>query len=1491
MAEFAFLQAAEVKRETLFKMCEEMGIVPTKNLKKDQVRSLIMGADFPPEEVREVLAKVLEDERWDAEEKAYQRQRRQGDSNRGSSTSTSEDVMGRMEEKKKFKVSDFLASYKEGDDFASFLINFERVSVNNKIDQNLWVNHLLPLLPGKSTEIISRLSEEDAFVYGAVKAALMKRHNLNPEQLRKRFREAKREPNESFVDLAYRLENSLKVWLESCSSEVDVDKVKLAIAYEKFCETLPSQIRVWLSDQIKDQIPCSLEVAAEMVDSYVTRRNWKETELRIKCGTTHSPPENNSFLPRKRGDFRSRGKSDQAESRNQNSKVDIGVTNKPENSLLDRRANIRCFRCQQKGHIATRCPSNAAREVEGEPSKKLFATMMSDFCHGSREIQEVENVYVPTEDVHLKEFLFQVKLNGKEVTALRDSGATSNFVRTDLVKRESYTGHLVSVKLPIVDQVQLLPVVRVSLSGSEGEFQCEAVAADNLCFDFVLGNKSAREIKLTEVPVVTVPVKSSSLAIMTRARSRQVRQSVVPKVQTRNSAPEEIAPETISEEIQRDDPILLPIAENDFQSFLAVSKIEFKKKQLEDETLQTLILLAETDKISPVNAKVSYFFSKGILHRKFIDKSGQTTKQLVVPQEFRSKLVEMAHSVGWSGHLGFAKTKSRLLQNFYWPKIFSECEEWIRSCDTCQRVGKSTDKQKAPMVCTPLITEPFSRVIVDIVGPMPMTTKGNRFILTLICPMTKFPEAVPMPDMTSARIMEALLDIFARVGFPSEVQMDWGKSFVSNLSIAFFERMGIKVIHSSIYHPQSNSVERFHSTLGRILRAVTHENPLDWDVCLAAALFAVRSVPNASTGFTPAELLFGRNVRTPFSLVAEHWTSSVQSLPVVSYMLDLVNRLSKSHELALIHMREAQVINKRRYDKGAKETKWKVGDLAMVLVQNKENKLSMRWDGPYKITKIISATNCLVEVPRGQKLVPIIYHTNLLKQYVKRVESLNLIFSDLEQQIPDASAEVEIGEIPNFTADKGLSEPSCFDSPDLSDAENYQLREVLEGYHSVFSNKPGLCDISMPAHDLELIKEEPFTCKPYRTSPAHRKLMKEGIADMLAQGIIRPGKSQYLSPMIVVQSPGKDPRLCIDYRNLNKLTKDQVYPIPFLEERIERVGAAKFITVIDLTKGYFQTRLTERAQKYAAFICPEGTFIPNRLFFGLKNAGYYFNEIVERVLKDCEDFATHFFDDIAVISENFQDHLKHIAAVLKKLAEYGLTAKISKCKFARKSVDYLGHRIGNGTRTPTDVKVAAIEKILRPLTKKDIRIFLGITGYYRKYVPQYASITACFTDALRKKAPNTIYWTDVMEESFKRLKEILKSLPKLYQPDYSAEFLIQTDASDLGLGVILAQANAQGEEMPILYLSRKLTEREKAFSATEKECLAIIWSLQKLSCYVGGSKFIIETDHAPLTWLNSVGDKNGRLLRWSLALQPYSCRIRYKKGSLHTNADCLSRLC
>uniref|UniRef100_A0A6G5A9H4 Putative tick transposon n=1 Tax=Rhipicephalus microplus TaxID=6941 RepID=A0A6G5A9H4_RHIMP len=206
------------------------------------------------------------------------------------------------------------------------------------------------------------------------------------------------------------------------------------------------------------------------------------------------------------------------------------------------------------------------------------------------------------------------------------------------------------------------------------------------------------------------------------------------------------------------------------------------------------------------------------------------------------------------------------------------------------------------------------------------------------------------------------------------------------------------------------------------------------------------------------------------------------------------------------------------------------------------------------------------------------------------------------------------------------------------------------------------------------------------------------------------------------------------------------------------------------------------------------------------------------------------------------------------------------------------------------MKVAAIPRLSPAPERKPIfGAFLEIAGYYRKYIPRYSDIASTLTDALRKTEPQMVDWDEEKKRLSVFLKAALSSQPLLSSPDYSRPFIVQCDASDRGMGAVLSQRDEGDQEHPVLYVSRKLTLREQVYSASEKECACLVWAVQKLACYIAGSKFIVEVDHCPLTWLQTMSSKNGRLLRWSLVLQQYTFEIRYKKGVLHGNADGLSR--
>lgn len=672
------------------------------------------------------------------------------------------------------------------------------------------------------------------------------------------------------------------------------------------------------------------------------------------------------------------------------------------------------------------------------------------------------------------------------------------------------------------------------------------------------------------------------------------------------------------------------------------------------------------------------------------------------------------------------------------------------------------------------------------------------------------------------------------------------------------------------------------------MKVLCTENGASWEGNLPYALLALRTVTHDSTGFSPAELVHGKNLRTPETLLFEKWTGEEEGNELVTeYVFNLMNRLKHCQELAVENMTEAREKRKFWHDKKAFERVFKVGDEVLVLATSKKNKMSVAWIGPGKIEAKISETNYIVNVP-GRRERAQIYHVNLLKPYLKRAEIVNFIAQELEEGENNQDLEIAFpaAESATYNFDNALKESNLEDRCTSGQLE--QLRKLLDEYSDVFSNDPGRTDLM--EHDIELLEYKPIRLKPYRASPRQTEILKKEIKRMLELNIIVEGESDFTAPMILVEAPGKDPRPCIDYRKLNEITRAEFFPLPNIEDRVQQVASAKYITVLDLTKGYWQIPMTPRAQRVAAFVTSFGSYLPVTMPFGTLNASYRFSKFMDKMLRGLEKFCLPYLDDMAIFSETWEDHMQHIESVLIRVRDAKVKIKLAKCKFAQKTVQYLGHVVGEGKRKPADAKIRAITELSAPKNKTEIRRCLGMAGYYSRYIKDYAVIVEPLTRALKGKTKREkIIWSEEMNKAFELLKKRLTEEPILYAPNYSKEFIIQTDASDKGIGVVLAQREG-AEEHPVIYLSRKFSETEKSFGATEKECAAIIFAIKKLRHYVDGQKFSIETDHNPLVFLKQNSGNNPRLLRWELALQQYSYAIKHRPGREIPHVDFLSRV-
>ena len=347
--------------------------------------------------------------------------------------------------------------------------------------------------------------------------------------------------------------------------------------------------------------------------------------------------------------------------------------------------------------------------------------------------------------------------------------------------------------------------------------------------------------------------------------------------------------------------------------------------------------------------------------------------------------------------------------------------------------------------------------------------------------------------------------------------------------------------------------------------------------------------------------------------------------------------------------------------------------------------------------------------------------------------------------------------------------------------------------------------------------------------------------------------------------------------------------MPRVDDLIDRVSLAPYITTLDLTKGYWQVPVAVGDREKTAFTTPLGLFQFTRMPFGLKGAPATFQRMVDKILNGLGKFASAYIDDVIVFSKTWNEHLKHLEIVLSKIQEAGLTIKKKKCQFGMSECGYLGHVIGSGRIYPESVKIEAVRSFEQPTTKTRVRAFLGLTGYYRKFISDYAAIAAPLTDLTRKSEPNQVVWTPECATAFDRLKNSLCSSPVLKSPEWNKTFVLQTDASGRGVGAVLSQNGEDGGDKPVAYFSRKLLPREERYSTIEKECLAIKLGVQAFHVYLVGQPFVIQTDHRSLEWLDRMKGANARLTRWSLMLQGYDFRIEYRTGRKNSNANGLSR--
>ncbi|XP_036001790.1 uncharacterized protein LOC118565513 [Fundulus heteroclitus] len=474
------------------------------------------------------------------------------------------------------------------------------------------------------------------------------------------------------------------------------------------------------------------------------------------------------------------------------------------------------------------------------------------------------------------------------------------------------------------------------------------------------------------------------------------------------------------------------------------------------------------------------------------------------------------------------------------------------------------------------------------------------------------------------------------------------------------------------------------------------------------------------------------------------------------------------------------------------------------------------------------------------------------------------------------------------TVPQHLQELYTQSSIELNREQQLQLAQLLCTYDTVFSTGPDdLGRTSLVQHDIMTRPGIPVKQPPRRMACEKQQSADHQIQQSLRAGLARQSHSSWASPIVMVRKKDGTYRLCIDYRALNDCTIKDAYPLPRIQDTLDTLSSAKWFSTLDLASGYWQVELTPRARKAAAFCSRNGLFEWNVMPFGLCNAPATFQRLMDRVLAGMQwETCLVYLDDIIVLGRDVPEMLERLGQVFHRLHQANLKLKPAKCFLFRRQVAYLGHIVSEDGVATDPSKVQKVQEWHTPSSIQEVRRFIGLASYYRRFVKDFASIAEPLHNLTKKHA--RFQWSEECQEAFDKLKHLLTTAPVLGFPLDQGNMILDTDASDVGIGAVLSQVQ-QGRERVLAYGSRKLSKTEQHYCTTWRELLAVVEFTSHFRQYLLGRPFIVRTDHSSLRWLTKMKEPEGQLARWFERLGEYNFEIIHRPGHLHTNADSLSR--
>ncbi len=1191
-------------------------------------------------------------------------------------------------------------------EIVSFFRNVEHLYKTFNVPDDLQASLLRPYLNDRARILVGRLDQDQAQKYGEVKSMLLKEFKLTPATYLERFNSLLKQHDETYLMFVARLTALLRYYIDSRQVTELAELLELLVC-DRVKSTLPDGClkHILSVEAAKEKGWIKSNPLAEAIDRYWANHVGDRPRAYAIGQPSSRPPANNISsqqragtqfkpLPPKVSSQSADTRTEVAGEGKQNKKgpgcwicgdlshrrASCPMQKRPEiNGPPASRADVRRVNqaviystvtdlCASSPHLERSqysCNDNAvplfvydealSPGAVSEPRPATNSVYASEHVTSNpTSVNEVlitptvANAHAPDggTDVYAEDFskLRYVKVavatepnsSGFLTAALYDSGAEVAVARSDLFK-DVHTECLGSLKLrgiigqPVSAKLVRLYVTLADVDNITDRKYVPIVCAlsDQLNEEFILPADVVEQLMCVEQLDCKVVLRHDGDDHVNDNDSED--DSNVVDSSNDTLVDLECEHNTDANGVFDADACLTPPSE------CSATRQQLIAEQLADDTLKICWTLA-------AKGKGGFRVQEGLLyHDEMI--LGQKFSQLCIPKCRRDQVLRMAHeTVGC--HAAAKATRARIRLSFFWLTVSKDSKQWCQHCVICQKRSRKTYRDRVPITPIPRADAPFTHWFMDTLGPIFNHKVEYNYCLILCDSATRYPAAYALKNLSAKSICDALLQLWFHVGLPTFVSCDNFSSHCSALTKEFLKRLGCSPRFVSPYHPEGNGLaERNVGTVKGMISKVAADNPKSWHKYLGYIMWALREVPNETTGVPPWLLTYGHLPRGPLAVLKETWCEE-RELPLnlgktpTEFLRELLDKLKVAQTYAQSHTDREQQRYATHYNLRSCDKHFDVGDQVLILQPDSTaSRTFSKWKGPATVVEVKSPYSYLVELNGTRYRL----HANKLRKFHVRVDEVMCsypIFASaatcavINERDADFGA-VQFVDAPipkNTLLPSQRIEPSAISH--LSEIERTELLVVLDKFPDVFSDSPGYCDAVQ--HEIPLTADfKPKRLHAYRVPMRLKPEVDRQIQELLNLGLIRPSKSPMASPVVCVLK-GKDGedgvRLAIDYRYLNKYCVADAFPFPDIGDIIQKIGNSKYVSLFDASQGFWQTPVKPEDQWLTAFICDAGLFEWTRTSFGMKNSGNTFVRMIKEVLKSLKEFCDSFVDDMAIYS-------------------------------------------------------------------------------------------------------------------------------------------------------------------------------------------------------------------------------------------------------------------